>query len=66
VRSGGLKVEVLAPLTPINETTRLDLLAHLDRIDFKGPLTNSSEALRRAIETLKQPREPQERKQSCS
>ncbi|MGH8584362.1 MAG: VWA domain-containing protein, partial [Gammaproteobacteria bacterium] len=53
------KVEVLAPLTPINETTRLDLLTRLDRIDFKGPLTNSSEALRRAIETLKQPGEPQ-------
>ncbi|MGH8567309.1 MAG: vWA domain-containing protein, partial [Gammaproteobacteria bacterium] len=52
-------VEVLAPLTPINETTRLDLLTHLDRIDFKGPLTNSGEALRRAIETLQQPGEPQ-------
>jgi Mg-chelatase subunit ChlD len=48
------KVEVLAPLTPINETTRLDLLTLLDRIDFKGQLTNSGEALRRAIETLKQ------------
>ncbi|MGQ0593911.1 MAG: vWA domain-containing protein, partial [Gammaproteobacteria bacterium] len=53
------KVEVLAPLTPINETTRLDLLTRLDRIDFKGQLTNSSEALRRAIETLKQPGEPE-------
>ncbi len=52
------KVEVLAPLTPVNETTRLDLLTRLDRIDFKGPLTNSSEALSRAIETLKQPGEP--------
>ncbi|MCA1851076.1 MAG: VWA domain-containing protein [Beggiatoa sp.] len=53
------KVEVLAPLTPINETTRLDLLTSLDRIDFKGPLTNSGEALRRAIDTLKQPGEPE-------
>ncbi|MGH8570458.1 MAG: VWA domain-containing protein, partial [Gammaproteobacteria bacterium] len=53
------KVEVLAPLTPINETTRLDLLTRLDRIDFKGQLTNSGEALRRAIETLKQPGEPE-------
>jgi len=53
------KVEVLAPLTPINETTRLDLLTRLDRINFKGPLTNSGEALRRAIETLKEPGEPE-------
>lgn len=52
------KVEVLAPLTPINETTRLDLLTRLDRIDFKGPLTNSGEALSRAIEELKQPGRP--------
>ena len=56
------KVEVLAPLTPINETTRLDLLTRLDRIDFKGPLTNSGEALRRAIETLKQPGGPEGKK----
>jgi uncharacterized protein YegL len=56
------KVEVLAPLTPINETTRLDLLTRLDRIDFKGPLTNSGEALRRAIEMLKQPGGPEGKK----
>jgi hypothetical protein len=56
------KVEVLAPLTPINETTRLDLLTRLSRIDFKGPLTNSGEALRRAIETLKQPGGPEGKK----
>jgi hypothetical protein len=56
------KVEVLAPLTPINETTRLDLLTSLDRIDFKGQLTNSGEALRRAIDTLKQPGEPEGKK----
>ncbi|MGH8587141.1 MAG: VWA domain-containing protein [Gammaproteobacteria bacterium] len=56
------KVEVLAPLTPINETTRLDLLTLLDRIDFKGQLTNSAEALGRAIETLKQPGEPEGKK----
>ncbi|MDQ3775731.1 MAG: VWA domain-containing protein [Pseudomonadota bacterium] len=56
------KVEVLAPLTPINETTRLDLLTLLDRIDFKGQLTNSGEALRRAIETLKQPGGPEGKK----
>ncbi|MGH8522821.1 MAG: VWA domain-containing protein [Gammaproteobacteria bacterium] len=53
------KVEVLAPLTPINETTRLDLLTRLDRIAFNGPLTNSAEALSRAIETLKQSGETQ-------
>jgi hypothetical protein len=56
------KVEVLAPLTPINETTRLDLLTLLDRIDFKGQLTNSGEALRRAIETLKQSAGAEEKK----
>ncbi|MGH8574428.1 MAG: VWA domain-containing protein, partial [Gammaproteobacteria bacterium] len=56
------KAEVLAPLTPINETTRLDLLTLLDRIDFKGQLTNSGEALRRAIETLKQPGGPEGKK----
>lgn len=56
------KVEVLAPLTPINETTRLDLLTRLDRIDFKGPLTNSGEALRRAIEMLKQAGAPERKK----
>jgi hypothetical protein len=56
------KVEVLAPLTPINETTRLDLLTLLDRIDFKGQLTNSGEALRRAIETLKQSGRPEGKK----
>jgi uncharacterized protein YegL len=56
------KVEVLAPLTPINETTRLDLFTSLERIDFKGPLTNSGEALRRAIDTLKQPGEPEGKK----
>ena len=56
------KIEVLAPLTPINETTRLDLLTRLDRIDFKGQLTNSGEALRRAIETLKQPGGPEGKK----
>ncbi len=53
------KVEVLVPLTPINETTRLDLLTRLDHIDFRGQLTNSGEALRLAIETLKQPGEPE-------
>ena len=52
------KVEVLAPLTSINETTRLDLLTRLDRVNFKGPLTNSGEALSRAIEELKQPGRP--------
>ncbi|MGH8489010.1 MAG: VWA domain-containing protein [Gammaproteobacteria bacterium] len=52
------KVEVLAPLTPINETTRLDLLTRLERIDFRGPLTNSGDALSRAIEELKQPGRP--------
>lgn len=56
------KVEVLAPLIPINETTRLDLLTRLDRIDFKGQLTNSGEALRRAIETLKQAGGPEGKK----
>jgi len=56
------KVEVLAPLTPINETTRLDLLTRLDRIDFKGPLTNSGEALRRAIEMLKQAGAPERKR----
>lgn len=56
------KVEVLAPLTPINETTRLDLLTRLDRIDFKGQLTNSGEALRRAIEMLKQAGAPERKK----
>jgi hypothetical protein len=50
------------PLTPINETTRLDLLTLLDRIDFKGQLTNSGEALRRAIETLKEPGGPEGKK----
>ncbi len=47
-------VESLSPLLPMNETTRLDMLARLDRITFTGPLTNSGEALRRAIEELEQ------------
>ncbi len=46
-------VEVLSPLLPMNETTRLDMLTRLDRINFKGPLTNSGEALARAIEELR-------------
>src|SRR5439155_9229458 len=34
------KVKILAPLTPIAETARLDLLTHLSQINYKGPLTN--------------------------
>src|ERR671914_1126561 len=43
----------LAPLPPIDESTRLDLLTHLSQINFKGPLTNSGEALAQGLEELK-------------
>ncbi len=47
------KAKTLAPLTPIDESTRLDLLTHLSQINFKGPLTNSGEALAQGLEELK-------------
>lgn len=47
------EAKTLAPLTPIDESTRLDLLTHLSQINFKGPLTNSGEALAQGLEELK-------------
>jgi hypothetical protein len=47
------EAKTLAPLTPIDESTRLDLLTHLSQINFKGPLTNSGEALTQGLEELK-------------
>jgi hypothetical protein len=47
------EAKALAPLTPIDESTRLDLLTHLSQINFKGPLTNSGEALAQGLEELK-------------
>jgi hypothetical protein len=47
------EAKTLAPLTPIDESTRLDLLTHLSQINFRGPLTNSGEALAQGLEELK-------------
>ncbi|HYY17081.1 MAG TPA: VWA domain-containing protein [Gammaproteobacteria bacterium] len=47
------KVQILAPLTLVTETTRLDLLTHLSQINYKGPLTNSGDALNQGLEELK-------------
>jgi von Willebrand factor type A domain-containing protein/FHA domain-containing protein len=47
------KVKILAPLTPITETARLDLLTDLSQINYKGPLTNMGDALNQGLEELK-------------
>lgn len=51
-------VKVLSPLIPIDENARLDMLANLDRINFKGLWTNSGDGLRRALDELKAHRDP--------
>ena len=54
-------VYVLSPLTPIDDSTRFDILTHLDRINFRGKRTNSGVALRRAIDELKSQSVPRAR-----
>ncbi|MGH8652823.1 MAG: VWA domain-containing protein [Gammaproteobacteria bacterium] len=46
-------VKVLSPLISIDENARLDMLANLDRINYKGLWTNSGDGLRRALDELK-------------
>ncbi len=52
------EVEILARLTPLDENARLDLLTHLNHINFKGALSNSGDALALAIEELQDHGQP--------
>ncbi|MGH8614451.1 MAG: VWA domain-containing protein [Gammaproteobacteria bacterium] len=51
-------VKVLSPLTAVDENARLNMLANLDRINFKGLWTNSGDGLQRALDELKTHRDP--------
>ena len=52
------EAKILFHLTPVDENVRLDLLANLNRINFKGPLTNSGDALALGIEELQNHGQP--------
>jgi pSer/pThr/pTyr-binding forkhead associated (FHA) protein len=47
------RVDLAVPLSPLDEDTRLRLLASLARVDYRGQFTNSPDAVERAIYELK-------------
>lgn len=46
-------VRLVVPLTPLNEATRPDFLLSLDKVDYRGLLTDSPAAIERALYELK-------------
>ena len=47
------KTRLMMPLTPLTEATRPDFLLSLDKVDYRGLLTDSPAAIERAIYELK-------------